>query len=205
MTVERGDETMSRKRQPTGETAPDRADGVDSADGDPLAVGESVPDARADLVRVDGTVSSTALSDLTDERPVLLCFYTMDFSPDCVKQWCAFRDFDWFAGGEHVRVVGVSRSGVRLHREFISRFDIGFPLFADTDLALSDAFGVTYRTFGLTRRSRRSCFLLDSTGTVRYRWLADHWLDPTRDLPPVSEIHEAVVDAVGPEPESFGF
>lgn len=172
---------------------------------DPLAVGARPPAVRADLVDTDGSVSSVALSELTDDRPVLLCFYTMDFSPDCVKQWCSFRDFDWFASGDHVQVVGVSRSGVRLHREFISRFEIGFPLYADTDLALSDAFGVTYRTFGLTKRSRRSCFLVDSAGTIRYRWLSEHWLDPTRDLPPVSEIHETIVEEFGPEVDDFGF
>lgn len=170
----------------------------------PLEVGAEAPDVSADLVATDGTVTDTALSELLGDGPVLLCFYTMDFSPDCVEQWCSFRDFDWFATG-NVDVVGVSRSGVRLHREFISRFDIGYPLFADTDLALSDAFGVTYRTFGVTKRSRRSCFLVDCAGEVRYRWLATHWLDPTRDLPPVAEIHEAIVDEVGPDPETFGF
>jgi peroxiredoxin Q/BCP len=172
---------------------------------DPLDVGDHPPDVRADLVDVDGSVEATSLSALLDDGPALLCFYTMDFSPDCVKQWCAFRDFDWFTGGDDVSVVGVSRSGVRLHREFISKFDIGFPLYADTDLALSDAFGVTYRTLGLTKRSRRSCFLVDSSGEIRYRWLADHWLDPTRDIPPVAEIHEAVVDEYGSEVETFGF
>jgi peroxiredoxin Q/BCP len=171
----------------------------------PLDVGDAVPDVTADLVGADGTVSSVPLSALTDDGPVLLCFYTMDFSPDCVRQWCAFRDFEWFAGGEQVDVVGASRSGTRLHRRFISRFDIGFPLYADTDLAVSDAFGVTYRTLGVTKRSRRSCFLVDSAGVVRYRWLADHWLDPTRDLPPVADIHEAVVAELGPDPETFGF
>jgi peroxiredoxin Q/BCP len=171
----------------------------------PLDVGDTAPDASAALVTTDGTVSQAPLSTLTDDRPVLLCFYTMDFSPDCVKQWCAFRDFDWFASGDHVSVVGVSRSGVRLHREFIDKFDIGFPLYADTGLALSNAFGVTYRTFGLTKRSRRSCFLIDETNEIRYRWLAEHWLDPTRDLPPVSEIHESVSAEVGPDVETFGF
>jgi peroxiredoxin Q/BCP len=190
---------MSGNRHTTGDPSP-----RNTGDG-PLTVGADAPDVSVELVGTDGNVSPTSLSTLTDEGPVLLCFYTMDFSPDCVKQWCAFRDFDWFASGDHVQVVGVSRSGVRLHREFIDRFEIGFPLYADTDLSLSDAFGVTYRTFGLTKRARRSCFLVDGTGEVRYRWLADHWLDPTRDLPPVSEIHEAVAAEVGPEVETFGF
>jgi peroxiredoxin Q/BCP len=174
-----------------------------TADG-PLDVGARVPEVCAEFVDTDGSVSTVSLSTLVADRPVLLCFYTMDFSPDCVRQWCTFRDFDWFAGGDHVRVVGASRSGTRLHREFISRFDIGFPLFADTDLDLSDAFGVTYRTFGLTRRSRRSCFLVDTERVVRYRWLADHWFDPTRDLPPVADIHDAVTAEVGPTTETFG-
>ncbi|WP_380678628.1 redoxin domain-containing protein [Salinigranum sp. GCM10025319] len=183
----------------------DAPSGLTSVGDGPLAVGTEAPDVRADLVDTDGSVSTVSLSELIADGPVLLCFYTMDFSPDCVKQWCAFRDFDWFAGGDHVQIVGVSRSGVRLHRRFISQFDIGFPLYADTDLDLSDAFGLTYRTLGLTKRSRRSCFLVDTDREIRYRWLADHWLDPTRDLPPVSEIHEAVVREVGPEADDFGF
>jgi peroxiredoxin Q/BCP len=170
-----------------------------------LAVGTEAPSFTGSLVEPSGDTVDRALSDLYAERPVLLSFYTIDFSPDCMEEWCAFRDFDWFASGDHVQVVGVSRSGVRLHREFISRFDLGFPLYADPDLDISDAFGVTYRTFGVTKRSRRSCFLLDPSREVRYRWLADHWLDPTRDLPPVSEIHEAVVSEVGPEVDDFGF
>jgi peroxiredoxin Q/BCP len=182
---------------------PDESSAVPAGDG-PLDVGDRPPAVSGDLVDTDGTVGETPLSALTDEGPVLLCFYTMDFSPDCVKQWCAFRDFDWFSAGD-VSVVGVSRSGIRLHRRFIDHFDIGFPLYADTDLAISDAFGVTYRTFGLTNRSRRSCFLVDPAHEIRYRWLADHWLDPTRDRPPVSEIHEAVAAEVGTDPETFGF
>ncbi len=47
---------------------------------------------------------------------------------------------------------------------------------------MAEAFGVDYRTFGLFRRPWRSCFVVDSDGIVRYRWLADHRLDPTRDV-----------------------
>ncbi|MBP1986447.1 hypothetical protein [Halolamina salifodinae] len=49
------------------------------------------------------------------------------------------------------------------------------------------------------RRARRSCFLVDQDRTIRYKWLADHWLDPTRDTPPVGEIHEAIVEELGGE------
>ncbi|ELZ37916.1 peroxiredoxin [Halorubrum saccharovorum DSM 1137] len=171
-----------------------------------LAVGERAPNVSGDLVTPDGEVESVALDDLLTDGPVLLCFYTADFSPDCVEQWCAFRDFDWFASGDAVQVVGVSKSGVGLHRRFIDRLDLTFPMFSDPDLEIAAAFDVVYRALGIAKRSRRSCFLLDQNRTVRYRWLSQHWLDPTRDVPPVDEIYESVRDRLDVEdPDTFGF
>ena len=171
-----------------------------------LCVGDDVPDVSGDLVSPDGNTTRTSVQALLADGPVLLCFYTADFSPDCIEQWCAFRDFDWFASGNHVRVVGVSKSGVGLHRRFIDRLDLTFPIFSDTDRSISEGFGVDYRVLGLVRRSRRSCFLLDGEGVVRYRWLSEHWLDPTRDLPPMGEIHEAVRDRLdAAQADTFGF
>ncbi|SFF88490.1 Peroxiredoxin [Halopelagius inordinatus] len=174
--------------------------------GDGLAVGASAPEFTAPLVRPDGNVVETSLSELLADGPVLLSFYTVDFSPDCIEEWCSFRDFDWFASGDTVQVVGVSKSGTRLHKQFIDRLDLSFPLFSDRDLAVADAFDVVYRFLKLSKRSRRSCFLVDTDGVVRYRWVGDHWLDPSRDTPPVGEIHDAVVAELGAdEPDTFGF
>ncbi|WP_132057137.1 redoxin domain-containing protein [Halorussus amylolyticus] len=169
-----------------------------------IEVGETAPDVGAPLVHPDGEVTETKLSELFEETPVLLSFYTNDFTPDCIEEWCSFRDYDWFASGDQVQVVGVSRSRAYTHRKFIDYLDLGFPLYADRDLDISDAFGVTYRVFKVAARSRRSCFLLDSDGRVRYKWVGEHPLDPTRDTPPVSEIHEAITDEFGEEHETFG-
>jgi peroxiredoxin Q/BCP len=36
--------------------------------------------------------------------------------------------------------------------------------------------------------------------------MGQHWIDPTRDVPPLSEVYEGVTDALGLEnPETFGF
>jgi peroxiredoxin Q/BCP len=169
-----------------------------------VPVGEQAPDFRAPLVSPDGTTERVALSDLLAEKPVLLNFYTADFSPDCIDEWCSFRDFDWFASGDEVQVVGISKSSDGLHRRFIDYLDLGFPLYSDPDLDVAEAFDVRYRAFKISARARRSCFLLDADRTVRYRWLGDHWLDPTRDTPPVREIHEAIVEELGDEVEKFG-
>ncbi|KTG10961.1 peroxiredoxin [Haloprofundus marisrubri] len=169
-------------------------------------VGDSAPDVTGQLVRPDGEVEDVSLSTLAAEKPVLLSFYTADFSPDCIEEWCSFRDFDWFSTGEQVQVVGVSKSGARTHKQFIKRLNLGFPLYTDGNLAIAEAFGVAYRAFGLSRRSRRSCFLLDESMTVRYKWVGEHWLDPTRDTPPVGEIHDAIQAELGDGgAETFGF
>lgn len=161
---------------------------------DVLTVGEMAPAVSDILVHPDGTTEEVPLSDLYDERPLLLNFYTADFSPDCINEWCSFRDFDWFTVDDDIRVVGASRSGWKLHQRFIDYLDLSFPLYSDPGLEMAEAFGVRYRTFGVTARARRSCFLIDTDGEIRYRWLGEHWLDPTRDLPPVDEMYDDVVD-----------
>lgn len=168
------------------------------------AVGERVPEFDGDLVAPGGTTERVALSELLADGPALFNFYTADFSPDCVEEWCSFRDFDWFTSSDAVQVVGVSKSSQALHRRFIDYLDLGFPLYADTDLAIADVFGVRYRAFKLVARAHRSCFLVDTDRTVRYKWVGEHWLDPTRDTPPVGEIHEAITEELGEDPETFG-
>ena len=163
-----------------------------------LEVGDTAPDFTADLVSPDETVEERSLSGLLDDSPVLLTFYTADFSPDCIEEWCSFRDFDWFSANDDVQVVGISKSRSYIHKRFISHLDLSFPLFSDTDLEVAEKFDVKYRALNLFARSRRSCFLVDADGIVRYRWLGEHWLDPTRDTPPVGEIHEALVDILSP-------
>jgi len=167
------------------------------ADSTPLAVGDRVPDVGAPLVRPDGSAEETPLSELLEERPVLLCFYTNDFAPDCVNEWCSFRDYEWFSTNPSVTLVGASTSRPVTHRKFMDLLDLSFPMYADTDLTIAEAFGVDYRAFRVLARSRRSCFLIDRDRTIRHRWLADHSIDPTMDTPDVGDLHDAVVETFG--------
>lgn len=157
-----------------------------------LPVGSQVPDVSETLVYPDGETEERRLADLYAEKPVLLVFYTNDFTPDCIEEWCSFRDYAWFTANDDIRVVGSSKSRPSTHRRFIDHLDLDFPLFSDTDLAISDAFDVSYRVLGLVPRSRRSCFFIDTDGTVRYKWVGEHPLDPTRDQPPLDELHENI-------------
>jgi peroxiredoxin Q/BCP len=167
-----------------------------------LDEGAKVPDFAATLVTPAGDRTEVALSELTAESPVLLSFYTADFSPDCIDEWCAFRDYDWFSTTDDVQVVGISKSGASMHERFISYLDLGFPLYTDPDLEIADLLDVRYRTLGIFARSRRSCFLIDTEHTIRYRWIGEHWLDPTRDVPPVDEIYDALKEILAYDAES---
>lgn len=174
--------------------------------GSMVEVGDHAPEFRAPLVRPSGNVEDVALSELLDAKPILLSFYTNDFSPDCIDEWCSFRDYDWFATGGDIQVVGISKSRPFTHRKFIDFLGLGFPLYSDRDLSVADAYGVKYRTLGVFPRARRSVFLIDQDRTVRYTWVGEHPLDPTRDQPPLDEIRDAVHDTIGePEHETFGF
>ncbi|WP_458206110.1 redoxin domain-containing protein [Haladaptatus sp. NG-SE-30] len=171
---------------------------------DELSVGDSAPEFSAPLVTPDGEVVETPLSAFLEDCPVLLSFYTNDFSPDCIDEWCSFRDYDWFASGEQVQVVGVSKSRPTTHRRFIDYLDLQFPLYSDRDLAIASSFGVKYRAFKIMKRARRSCFLIGQDGEIRYVWIGSHPIDPSRDTPPLTEIHAAIEAEFGPEPETFG-
>ncbi|WP_435358909.1 redoxin domain-containing protein [Haloarchaeobius sp. DFWS5] len=180
------------------------------ADSAGLAVGETAPEFVAPLVRPGGGTEQARLTDLLEDGPVLLCFYTNDFTPDCTGEWCEFRDYNWFDDeAENVQIIGVSKSRPLTHKTFMRTFGLDFPLVSDPELELTTAFEVKYRTFKLFPRSRRSCFLIDRDRTVRYKWVGDHAIDPTMDTPPVEDVYEAIRDELddvelGPAPEAAG-
>lgn len=173
-------------------------------DGGGLEAGVEAPTFTAPLTRPNGETESVGLSALLDDRPVLLAFYTNDFSPDCISEWCSFRDDAWFEPGAGVQVVGVSKSRPYTHRKFIEHLDLPFPLYSDTDLAVAEAYEVQYRLFKLLPRARRSCFLIDREGVIQYAWVGNHRIDATRTTPPMDEIHAAINEALG-ETGSFEF
>ena len=74
--------------------------------------------------------------------PVVLYFYPKDDTPGCTKQACGIRD----AWGEFEHrgavVLGVSPDGEGSHAKFRGKYDLPFPLLADTDHATAEAYGV---------------------------------------------------------------
>ena len=130
--------------------------------------GREAPDFT--LSRDDGT--EVKLSALRG-NPVVLYFYPRDDTPGCTKEACAFRDKRTQLSSLGARVLGISTDDVESHRRFHGKFELNFPLLADTDHKVAEKYGA-YREnvrFGKRWRSvQRSTFLIDAEGTVRKTW-----------------------------------
>lgn len=116
-----------------------------------------------------GEVSLAALAGKT----VVLYFYPRDDTPGCTKEACAFRDLHPALEKLDAVVIGVSKDSVAAHDKFKAKYDLNFPLAADADGAVCEAYGVWVEKNMYGRKSmgiERSTFLIDGTGTVRKIW-----------------------------------
>ncbi|MCX4749840.1 peroxiredoxin [Kitasatospora sp. NBC_01287] len=100
--------------------------------------------------------------------PLVLVFYPGDNTAVCTKQLCSYTsDLDRFRD-LGATVWGISPQDLDSHEAFARRHDLRFPLLADTDRTVAKAFGIAVPGLGL----RRSVFILDGDGTVRWRHVA---------------------------------
>jgi peroxiredoxin Q/BCP len=101
-------------------------------------------------------------------HPLVLVFYPGDNTAVCTKQLCSYTsDLDRFRD-LGAAVWAISPQDLDSHEGFARRYDLRFPLLADPDRAVAKAFGIAVPGLGL----RRSVFILDGDGTVRWRHVA---------------------------------
>ncbi|HSA12165.1 MAG TPA: peroxiredoxin [Candidatus Paceibacterota bacterium] len=105
------------------------------------------------------------LADSVGKKAVLLYFYPKDDTPGCTREACGFRDGMADLKKDKVEVVGVSFDSADSHQKFIAKYKLNFPLLADTDGRIADAFGVR-----LTGRNmaRRVSFLIGLDGKIAH-------------------------------------
>ena len=100
---------------------------------------------------------------------MILAFYPGDFTPVCTRQFCSYRD-----AADQLDDLDAERAGdlapVGRHRTSASSpsTSLTVPLLADPDHATARAYGVV-APGGLVRRS---IFIVDPDGVVRYRHVA---------------------------------
>ncbi|MFV0309919.1 MAG: peroxiredoxin [Desertimonas sp.] len=118
---------------------------------------------RAPEFTLAGTGGEHSLADYAG-RPVVLVFYPGDDTPVCTKQLNAYNDgLDRFEG-LGAQVLAISAQDVASHDRFATKHGFAFPLLADTDKGVAAAYG----TLGPIGFPRRSVFIVDGDGIVRY-------------------------------------
>ena len=123
------------------------------------------------------------LNQAVAKKIVLLYFYPKDDTPGCTKEACGLRDRMGDLKKDNVEVIGVSFDSGESHQKFISKYNLNFPLLADTDGKIADAYGV--RMAG-KNMARRVSFLIGKDGKIAH--VTDN---------PKAEVHlEEMKDAV---------
>ena len=107
-------------------------------------------------------------------KKVALYFYPQDNTPTCTIQSCNLRDNIGSLKRKGIVVLGVSADSVKKHKNFEQKFSLPFPLLADVDHKIIDAYGVwgEKKTFGREYMGiLRTTFLISKEGTI------DHVID----------------------------
>jgi len=101
----------------------------------------------------------------------MVFFYPKASTPGCTQQACALRDIAGDIGD--TQIVGVSPDKSASQKKFADKNSLPYPLLADVDHHLAEAFGV-WKMKQLYGRSymgiERSAFLIDTDGTVIHAW-----------------------------------
>lgn len=114
---------------------------LDPAGASALEIGDPVP-----AVSVPGQDGQTvALAEACKEGFAVVYFYPKADTPGCTKQACSLRDSFAQLTERGVAVYGVSHDTVAAQKAFQEKYRLPFTLLADTEHAVSAAFGVPSR------------------------------------------------------------
>jgi len=155
-----------------------------------ISVGRKAPD----FTLPDTESKPRRLKDFL-EKKVVLAFYPGAFTSVCTKEMCTFRDSIVKLSDLKAQVVGISVNDPFSNKAFAERNLLSFPLLSDYNREVIGLYGVAAKDFaglkGYTA-AKRSVFIVDRTGTVRYVWISE---DP-RVEPNYREI-ERVLEEIG--------
>ncbi|MEL6139767.1 MAG: peroxiredoxin [Cyanobacteria bacterium J06628_6] len=130
--------------------------------GPQIPLGEVAPSFTLPTNTGDGEIS---LNDYLGQW-VVLYFYPKDFTPGCTLEAQRFQQDLPEYMERNAQVLGVSADDVDVHAEFCDSEGLKFPLLADTDGAVSKAYGSW-----MSPMSLRHTYLIDPDGTMRERFL----------------------------------
>jgi peroxiredoxin Q/BCP len=129
-----------------------------------LKEGDKAPDFTAK----DDQGNTVSLKGFRGKK-VVLYFYPKDNTSGCTKEACDFRDNFARIKRKDAIVLGVSPDSEKSHEKFKSKFDLTFPLLADEDKTLVNAYGVWKEKSMYGRKYmgvERTTFIIDEKGKI---------------------------------------
>ena len=127
-----------------------------------------IGDLAPDFTALDDRGERISLSDFKG-RVVVLFFYPKDDTPGCTVEACSFRDHLPRFDGLDAVVLGVSPDSVKSHKKFKEKFDLPYPLIADEDKKIVNAYGVWGEKSMYGRKYMgvaRTTFVIDRDGKI---------------------------------------
>lgn len=137
-----------------------------------VKVGDKAPD----FTLYDTEKNLRSLKEFLGKKTVL-AFYPGAFTGVCTKEMCTFRDSLGRFNALNAQVVGISVDAPFANKAFATQNSLQFPLLSDFNRTTLKAYGIVHEEFsGLNgySASKRSVFVLDKDGIVRYAWISDN-------------------------------
>jgi peroxiredoxin len=138
------------------------------------------------------TGDTVSLEARKGQGSTVLLFVPLAFTPVCSNELATMRDeYETYTelGAE---VLGASVDSVHTLKVWAKQLDLPFPLLSDFNRDTARAYGALYEELGGLRGvAKRSAFVIDKDGIVRYRWVSED----AGVLPPFEAIKEAVEKA----------
>lgn len=109
-----------------------------------------------------------SLADFKGKK-VVLFFYPKDMTLNCTIEACNLRDNHFELREKGIEIIGVSADNEETHDRFKKTYALPYPLIADTDKKIINAYGVwgSKRFIGIPFRGiQRTTFLIDEQGKI---------------------------------------
>ena len=129
-----------------------------------LKIGDSAPDFQG----LDQNGNKISLSDYKGKKLVLF-FYPKDMTPGCTNEVCNLRDNYKLLQDKGYQILGVSADSAVRHQKFIAKHELPFPLIADEDKTIINAYGIWGPKKFMGRAYdgiHRTTFVIDENGKI---------------------------------------
>jgi len=133
--------------------------------------------------------AEVALSDFRGKN-VLILFFPLAFTGVCTDELCSIRDEKAEYDDLNVDILAISVDSLFTLEKYKQEQNYNFPLLSDFNKDVARAYGTLYEDFvlGMKGVAKRSAFLVDQNGTIRYAEV----LESAGDLPDFNKIKDTL-------------